>query len=208
MRLRLIFALVFLYVVTAAPAFHQREWRLIVYPASAEAAEVYFQPISPVTLRSYEGIEPFNRAFIAAEQRAETYSHDLAPPYIRHDPYQLITPYVTERGRELAALPVAGAYWSEGKIVRYRIVPLVERVKNSQAELRALLEKVEGGPLDETDASLGMGMYAELNRVVLEVNTFDQALRRRLAAKYGGLIAIQWSPCEERLVLLNRSTAI
>lgn len=208
MRLKLIFALAFLYVITAAPAFQLREWRLIVYPASVEAAEVYFQPISPVMFRSYEGIEPFNRAFIAAEQRAEAYSHDLAPPYIRHDPYRLITPYVTERGRELAALPLAVEYWSEGKIVRYRIVPKVEQVKNSHAELWTLLEKEDGGPLDETDAPLGMGMYAELNRVVLEVNTFDQALRHRLAAKYGGLIAIKWSPYEGQAVLMSRSAAM
>ncbi|MEV4380940.1 hypothetical protein [Streptosporangium sp. NPDC049644] len=202
MRPKLIFALVFLYAVTAAPPFQLRELRLIVHPASKEAAEVYFQPIHPVMLRSYEGIEPFNQAFIAAEQRAEAYSHDLAPPYIRHGPYRLVTPYVTERGRELAALPFAGTYQSEGKTVSYRIVPQAEQVKNSHAELRALLEREGDDPLDETEASLSMGIYAELNRVVLEVNAFDQNLRRRLAAKHGGLIAIQWSPFEERLKLL------
>ncbi|MCG5220703.1 hypothetical protein [Streptosporangium sp. KLBMP 9127] len=197
----MIFALVFLYVVTAPPVVQMRELRLIIYPASAEAVEVFYQPIHPVMLRSSEGIEPFNRALIAAEQRAEAYSHDLAPPYIRHDPYRLITPYVTERGRELAALPFAGAFWQEGKVVRYRIVPKVEEVKNSNAELSALFENEEYEPLDETDASLGTGIYEELNRVVLKVNAFDQDLRRRLAAKYGGLIVIRWSPGEERPVL-------
>lgn len=85
---------------------------MIVQPAANDAVEVYFTPVDLVLLRSYEGIEPFSRALEIAQQRAETYPHDLAPPYILHEPYRLVAPYVTARGRELAtsclpARPVA-----------------------------------------------------------------------------------------------------
>ncbi|MCC5580039.1 hypothetical protein IMZ11_30885 [Microtetraspora sp. AC03309] len=173
---------------------------MIVQPATNDAVEVYFTPVDLVLLRSYEGIEPFNRALEIAQRRADTYPHDLAPPYILHEPYRLVAPYVTARGRELAAPPTSGAYWSSGKSVRFRIVPRLRPVKNSQAELKTLVE-MDVGPLEETESSLAMGIEAELNRVVLEVNTFDQDLRRRLARQYGGLIAVHWEPFAQRAVL-------
>lgn len=192
MRLKTIFTLVALYVVTAAPEFLPGEWRVIVQPATNDAVEVYYQPVSPVMLRSYEGIEPFLRAQEAAQRRAETHPHDLAPPYILHDPYRLITPYVTARGRELAAPPISGVNWSDGQRIPYRIVPQVRLAENSHAELKALMEE-EPGPIGEPGV-FAMGIRPELNRVVLKTNTFDQDLRRRLAKRYGGLITLEWDP--------------
>ena len=62
MRLKAILALFAVYAVTAAPAFLPGEWKVIVQPATEDAVEVYYQPVSPVLLRSYEGIRPFQRA--------------------------------------------------------------------------------------------------------------------------------------------------
>ncbi|WP_405143867.1 hypothetical protein OG589_39900 [Sphaerisporangium sp. NBC_01403] len=196
MRLRLIFTLFALYAITAAPAFLPGEWRVIVQPATDDAVEVYYQPISPVMLRSYEGIGPFHRALEAAQVRAEAHPHDLAPPYILHEPYRLVAPCVTARGRELAAPPISGVYRSDTTVSPYMIVPQVEWAENSQAELTALME-MEDGPMEETE-SLGMGLEPELNRVVLEMNGFDQDLRRRLARHYGRLIAVKWDPFGQR----------
>ncbi|WP_127934129.1 hypothetical protein [Nonomuraea polychroma] len=166
MRLKMIFMLLVLYTITAAPLFLPGELRVVVQPATDDAVEVYYEPVSPVMLRSYEGIEPFNRAQAIAEQRAEAYPDDLAPPYIAHGgPYRLVAPYVTARGRALAAPALSGAYWSEGKQVRYDIVPQVRRVANSQAALRRVLDG--DGLLDEPGA-LGMGIDAKVNRVVVE----------------------------------------
>ncbi|MGN9844743.1 hypothetical protein ACTMTI_42105 [Nonomuraea sp. H19] len=74
-------------------------------------------------------------AAIAAEARAKAHPHDLAPQYLLHDPYRVVAPYVTERGRELAGRPVAG------------IVPLVRRVPKSQADLDAVV--IEWEPFGE-----------------------------------------------------------
>jgi hypothetical protein len=112
MRLKAIFTLFAVYAVTAAPAFLPGEWKVIVQPATEDAVEVYYQPVSPVLLRSYEGIRPFQRALEAAERRAKAFPHDLAPPYILHEPYRLIAPYVTTRGRELAS-PLIGTAGGE-----------------------------------------------------------------------------------------------
>ncbi|MEV4100243.1 hypothetical protein AB0J42_08265 [Nonomuraea sp. NPDC049649] len=200
MRLRLIFTLCALYGVVAAPTFLPGDGRIIVQPATKDAVEVYVMPVNPVLLRSYEGVEPFNRALEIAQRRAEAYPHDLAPPYILHAPYRLVVPYVTPRGRELAAPPISGAYWENGKNVRFRIVPRLRLVENSRAELETLTD-VASGPVEETEASLSLRIAPELNRVVLGVNAFDQDLRRRLARKYGGLIAVHWEPFERRMVL-------
>lgn len=196
MRVKTIFALFAVYAVTAAPEFLPGEWRVIVQPATDDAVEVYYQPVSPVMLRSYEGIGPFQRAQEAAQRRAEAHPHDLAPPYILHEPYRLVAPYVTARGRELAIPPISGVNWSDGKAIPYTIVPQVRPTENSQAELTALMEK-ERGPIDEPEV-FGMGIEPELNRIVLETNAFDQGLRRRLAKQYGGLITIEWNPFGQR----------
>jgi hypothetical protein len=136
------------------------ELRVVVQPAANDAVEVYYEPVSPVMLRSYEGIESFNRAQIIAEQRAEAYPDDLAPPYIAHGgPYRLIAPYVTARGRALATPVLSGAYWSEGKRVRFDIVPEVRRVANSQAALSWVLDG--GAELLDEPGSLGAGIDAE-----------------------------------------------
>jgi hypothetical protein len=196
MRLKTIFALFAVYVVTAAPEFLPGELRVIVQPATDDAVEVYYQPVSSVMLRSYEGIGPFLRGLEAAEQRAKTYPNDLAPPYILHEPYRLVAPYVTARGRELASPPISGVNPSDGKFIPYTVVPQVRPAENSQAALTALMES-DGGPIDEPEV-FGMGIEPELNRVVLETNAFDQDLRRRLAKQYGGLIAIEWNPLAQR----------
>ncbi|MET9246052.1 hypothetical protein [Nonomuraea sp. NPDC003709] len=201
MRVKMIFMLLLVYVVTAAPLFLPGELRVVVQPATDDAAEVYYEPVSPVMLRSYEGIEPFNRAQLLAEQRAEAYPDDLAPPYIAHGgSYRLVAPYVTTRGRALAAPVLSGAYWSEGKQVRYDIVPEVRRVANSQAALRRVLD--DGDGLLDGAGTLGAGIDAETNRVIVETNTFDQDLRHRLAEGYGGLVVVKWDPFRQRMVLL------
>lgn len=185
--------LLLVYAVTAAPLFLPGELRVVVQPATNDAVEVYYEPVSPVMLRSYEGIEPFNRAQIIAEQRAKAYPDDLAPPYIAHGgPYRLIAPYVTARGRALAAPALSGAYWSEGRQVGFDIVPEVRRVANSQAALSWVLDG--GAELLDEAGSLGAGIDAEANRVILETNTFDQDLRHRLAKRYGGLVVVKWDP--------------
>ncbi|MFI6733215.1 hypothetical protein ACIBI9_09820 [Nonomuraea sp. NPDC050451] len=200
MRLKMIFALFVVYVVTAAPLFLPGEWRVVVQPATDDAVEVYYEAISPVLVRSYEGIEPFNRAQEIARLRAEAYPDDLAPPYIAHGgSYRLIAPYVTMRGRALASPVISGAYWSEGKRVTYEITPEVRPVENSQAALTRVAES--DGPIREP-AALGMGIRAELNRVVLETDAFDQDLRRRLADQFGGLIVVQWNPFGSRARLM------
>ncbi|MFC7585129.1 hypothetical protein ACFQYP_16335 [Nonomuraea antimicrobica] len=99
MPLKIVFVLLVVYAVTAAPLFLPGELRVVVQPGTDDAAEVYYEAVSPVMLRSYEGTEPFNRAQLLAEQRAEAYPEDLAPPYIAHGAtYRLVAPYVTARG--------------------------------------------------------------------------------------------------------------
>ncbi|MFG3437784.1 hypothetical protein ACGF0J_11140 [Nonomuraea sp. NPDC047897] len=185
-------ALCAVYVVTAAPAFLPGGWRVIVQPAAHDRVEVYYQPASADLLRSSEGIGPFLRAWEAAQRRAETHPHDLAPPYVLHKPYRLVAPYVTARGRALAASPISGTHWSGRRHVSYRIVPRVRPAENSHAELKALMEE-EPGPIAEPAVS-AMGIRPELNRVVLRADTFDQELRRRLATRYGRLVTLEWDP--------------
>ncbi|WP_219498734.1 hypothetical protein [Nonomuraea ceibae] len=196
MRLKAILALFAVYAVTAAPEFLPGGWRVIVQPATSDAAEVYYHPVSPVLLRSHEGIEPFQDAQQAALRRAELHPHDLAPPYILYEPYRLVAPYVTARGRALASPPISGVSRSDGKPVPYVIVPQVRPAENSQAELTALME-AERGPIDEPEV-WGMGIRPELNRIVLQTNAFDQGLRRRIAKQYGGLVTIEWDPSGQR----------
>ncbi|MFC4118240.1 hypothetical protein [Nonomuraea zeae] len=199
MRLKTIFTLLAVYAVTAAPAVLLGEWRVIVQPASDDAVEVYYELVEPVLVRSYEGIEPFNRAQQMAEERAAAHPDDLAPPYIAHGgPYRLVAPYVTARGRELAAPALSGEYWSEGSRITYSIVPEVRAVANSHAALHRVMD--DDGPIREP-AAFAMGIDAELNRVVLRTNAFDQGLRRRLAGRYGGLITVEWNPFGQRAVL-------
>ncbi|MER6000205.1 hypothetical protein ABT120_16670 [Nonomuraea angiospora] len=57
------------------------------------------------------------------------------------------------------------------------------------------------GPLDGA-GTLGAGIDAETNRVIVETNTFDQDLRHRLAERYGGLVVVKWDPFRQRMVLL------
>jgi hypothetical protein len=199
MRLKAIFALLAVYAVTAAPAFLPGEWRVIVQPATEDAVEVYYQPVSPVMLRSYEGIRPFRRALEAAERRAKAHPYDLAPPYILHEPYRLIAPYVTMRGRELASPLISGVDWPDGVTTPYAVMPQVRPAENSQAALQALMKRGRG--LMDGPEALGMGISPELNRVILKTNAFDQGLRRRLATQYGTLIAIEWDPLARPLQL-------
>ncbi|TYB56544.1 hypothetical protein FXF51_42935 [Nonomuraea sp. PA05] len=192
MRLKTIFALFLVYLVTAAPLFLPGELRVVLQPATGDGVEVFYEVTSPVMLRSYEGIEPFNRARLLAEQRAEAYPDDLGPPYIAHGgAYRLVAPYVTERGRALATPVISGVYWQDGRRVRFDIVPEVRRVANSQAALSRLRESTAGS---EEPAVHAGGIDAEVNRIVLETNVFDPGLRRRLAERYGGLVMVKWDP--------------
>nr|SBO95991.1 hypothetical protein BN4615_P5507 [Nonomuraea gerenzanensis] len=197
----MIFALLLAYAVTAAPVFLPGELRVVVQPATPDGAEVFYEPFSPVLLRSYENIEPYNRAQLLAAQRAEAYPDDLAPPYIAHGgSYRLIAPYVTERGRALATPVISGVYWDQGQRVRFDIVPEVRRVANSQAELSRLFE---GGPdlLDEPGV-YGASIDEEANRIVIETNIFDPDLRHRLAERHGGLVMVKWDPFGQPMQLL------
>jgi hypothetical protein len=172
---------------------------VIVQPATEDAVEVYYEPVSPEMLRSYEGIRPFHRALEAAERRVKAHPHDLAPPYILHEPYRLIAPYVTMRGRELASPLISGVDWPDGVTTPYAIMPQVRPAENSQAALRALMEMGRG--LMYEPGALGMGIRPEFNRVILKTNAFDQDLRRRLAKQYGSLIAVEWDPLARPLQL-------
>ncbi|MFI9593578.1 hypothetical protein [Nonomuraea sp. NPDC052265] len=201
MRLKVILTLFAVYAVTAVPVYVPGEWRVIVQPAAGDAVEVYYR-LRPPMPRSYVSIGPYSQAIQVAQRRAETYPYDLAPPYLLYAPYRLVVPYVTPRGHELAASPISGADRSYGKPDPYRIVPQVRRARNSQAALTALLEDREHGrPIDEPEV-LGMHVEAELNRIVVETNTFSQELRRRLARRYGGLVTMDWDPLRQPMQLL------
>ncbi|MEV0613680.1 hypothetical protein AB0I81_10195 [Nonomuraea sp. NPDC050404] len=196
MRLKMIFILGLVYAVTAAPLFLPGELRMIVQPATADAAEVYFQPVSPGMRGSYKDLGRFIRALQIAEQRARAYPDDLAPPYIAFgSPHRLIAPYVTVRGRALASPVISEAYWSEGKRIRYDIVPEVRRVAHSQTALSRTVSR-EHWPLAEP-AAHSMWIDEKTNRVIIQTTTFDQALRRRLAQRYGGVVAVKWAPFEQ-----------
>ncbi|MET8002892.1 hypothetical protein [Nonomuraea glycinis] len=201
MRLKAILTLFAVYAVTAVPVSLPGRWRVIVQPAADDAVEVYYELRSPAP-RSAVSIGPFYQAIQAAQRRAEIYPHDLAPPYLLYAPYRLVAPYVTPRGQELAAPPISGVDWSYGKPIPYRIVPQVQLVRNSQAELTTLTEDREHPrPIDEPEV-LGMHIEPELNRVVVETDSFSQDLRRRLAKRYGGLVTIDWDPLRPPMLLL------
>lgn len=134
--------------------------------------------------RSYEGIQAHQSALEVAEQRARAHPDDLAPPYILPEPYRVVAPFVTDRGRELAAPPLAGVYRTDGGAnVAVTIAPEVKRVRNSLAALSELMEE-EPGPIREEGVH-AMGVEPELNRVRLIAGTFTQDLRHRLAQRYG-----------------------
>ncbi|MFC5829159.1 hypothetical protein [Nonomuraea insulae] len=187
MRLRMIFALLVLYGVFAGFEYDPAGWRLILQPATRDAAEVYWQPVDDLDVSSPEGLEPYNRALIAAEDRAAAHPRDLAPPYLLYDTRTLVVPYVTELGRELAGARMAAD------------VPQVRRqVAHSQAELKAVVENRADRPINEEHV-MAMGIRAELNRVNVLSNTLDQGLRRRIAAKWGDLVVIEWNPFAQPL---------
>ncbi|MDR8407833.1 hypothetical protein MTP10_03670 [Nonomuraea sp. 3-1Str] len=193
MRLKAGLALFAVYAVTAVPVCLPGGWRVIVQPAADDAVEVYYALGSPAP-RSDVGIGPFHQAVQAAQRRAESYPHDLAPPYLLYAPYRLVAPYATPRGQQLASPPISGVDTAYGKPLPYRIVPQVRPVRNSQTALTTLTEDREHGrPIDEPEVS-GMHIEPELNRVVVETNAFSQDLRRRLAKRYGGLVTMDWDP--------------
>jgi hypothetical protein len=201
MRLKAILTLFAVYAVTAVPVCLPSGWRVIVQPAADDAVEVYYTLGSPAP-RSDVGIGPFNQAIQAAQRRAETYPHDLAPPYLLYAPYRLVAPYVTPRGQQLASPPISGVDRAYGKPLPYRIVPQVRLVRNSQAALTTLTEDTEHiRPIDEPEV-LGIHIEPELNRVVVETNAFSQGLRRRLAKRYGGLVTMDWDPLRRPMRLL------
>jgi hypothetical protein len=201
MRLKAILTLFAVYAVTAVPVCLPGGWRVIVQPAADDAVEVYYKLRSPVP-ESYVSIGPFNQALQAAQRRAETYPHDLAPPYLLYAPFRLVAPYVTPRGQELASPPISGVDRPYGKPIPYWIVPQVRLVKNSQAALTTLTEDREHGrPIDEPEV-LGMYIEPELNRIVVETNVFSQGLRHRLAKRYGGLVTMDWDPLRRPMQLL------
>ncbi|MGW2154552.1 hypothetical protein [Nonomuraea sp. NPDC001699] len=201
MRLKVILTLFAVYAVTAVPVSMPGEWRVIVQPAAGDAAEVYYKLRSSMP-RWYVSLGPFSQAIQIAERRAETHPHDLAPPYLLYAPYRLVAPYVTPRGQELASLPISGVDRSYGRPDPYRIVPQVRPVRNSRAALTALTEDGEQGrPIDEPEV-LAMFIEPELNRIVVETNTFSQDLRRRLARRYGALVTIDWDPLRRPMQLL------
>ncbi|MGV9306177.1 hypothetical protein ACWDLG_22595 [Nonomuraea sp. NPDC003727] len=87
MRLKVIFTLFALYAVTAAPEFLPGEGRVILQPATADAVEVYCQPVSPVLRRSYEGIGPFQRPFrITPLPRPAENSHAALTALMEEEP--------------------------------------------------------------------------------------------------------------------------
>lgn len=178
-----------LYAVAASPAFIMDGFRVIIYPATHDAAEVYLQPVEPVLVRSFVGIEPYNLAAEVADKRAAANPHDLAPPYILHDPYRLVAPYITPRGRQLAAAPI------------FSIVPETPRARHSLAQLEGLMN-AEHGPMEVEPDLFAMSVEPELNRVVVETNVLDQGMRRRLARTYGDLVTIHWDPNAEPAILL------
>ncbi|NUW46318.1 hypothetical protein [Nonomuraea rhodomycinica] len=201
MRLKAILTLFAVYAVTAVPVCMPGGWRVIVQPAADDAVEVYYA-LRPSAPRFAVSIGPFYQAIQVAQQRAEAYPHDLAPPYLLYTPYRLVAPYVTPRGQELASQAISGVDQSHGKPTPYRIVPQVRSVRNSQAALTTLTEDTQHRrPIDEREV-LAMYIEPELNRIVVETTTFSQELRRRLAKRYGGLVTMDWDPLRQPMQLL------
>ncbi|WP_424530031.1 hypothetical protein ACOZ38_10720 [Sphaerisporangium viridialbum] len=198
--LRVIVTLLVLYALTLGPA-SPVSGRLVVEPATSETVEVFTMDWSDFLNEPYNSrIEPFNHALDAAMQRVEAHPKDLAPPYLLKRPYRLVAPYITERGRALAAAPLSGVAWPDNVRTPFTIIPVVRQVRHSQAELEAVLDAVVSPAGDPR--ILGGGIDAERNRAVIEVNDVDLRLRLRLAQEYGSdLVAIQWSPGDTRRYL-------
>jgi hypothetical protein len=188
-----ILALFVLYSVTLGAA-SPVTGRLVVERATSEAVEVFTVDWAAFLNEPYDSrIEPFNYALDAATQRVEAHPKDLAPPYLLKRPYRLVAPYITERGRALAAAPLTGVAWPDHVRTPFTIIPVVRQVRHSRAELETVLDAVMS-PADDLRVLSGY-IDAERNRAVIEVNDVDLRLRRRLAQEYGSdLVAVQWSP--------------
>ncbi|MEV7807387.1 hypothetical protein AB0O28_31015 [Microbispora sp. NPDC088329] len=191
--LRVILTVFVLYALTLGPA-SQVSGRLVVERATPEAVEVFTEDVAGFLNEPYDSrIEPFNYAMDAAMKRVEAHPKDLAPPYLLKRPYRLVSPYITERGRALAAAPLTGVAWPDHVRTPFTIIPAVRRVRHSRAELESVLDAVM--PPGGDPRILSGYVDAERNRAVIEVNDVDLRLRRRLAREYGpDLIAVQWSP--------------
>ncbi|GIH66597.1 hypothetical protein [Microbispora siamensis] len=194
--LRVILAMFVLYALTLGPA-SPVPGRLVVERATSEAVEVFTMDLTDFLDEPYDSrIEPFNHALDAAMQRVEAHPKDLAPPYLLKRPYRLVAPYITDRGRALAAAPLTGVAWPDQVQTPFTIIPVVRQVRHSRAELEAVLDAVMSPPDDPR--ILSGHIDAERNRAVIEVDDVDVRLRRRLAREYGSdLIAIQWSPGDD-----------
>lgn len=199
-RFRTISAFFGLYLALAAPVFLPGDWRLVVQPATPDAAEVYVEPLNWLDFWVWSvDIEPFNHALDPAEELALKHPRDLGPPYLIYErPFRLVFPYTTVTGKALAAAPITVWLWHDGRMNRYVIVPEIRRVRHGIGELRAIQE---GMTLDEVPGLLSVGVDAEHNRVQIQANRFDQEVRRRLALAYGDKVAIKWTPFEEMAVL-------
>ncbi len=176
--------------------------RLVVERATSEAVEVFTEDVAAFLNEPYDSaIEPFNHALDAAMRRVEGHPKDLAPPYLLKRPYRLVSPYITERGRALAAAPLTGVAWPDHVRTPFTIIPVVRQVRHSQAELDTVLDAVMSPPDDPR--VLSGHIDAERNRAVIEVNDVDLRLRRRLAQEYGSdLVAVLWSPGGTRMHLV------
>ncbi|SIS12260.1 hypothetical protein SAMN05421833_12947 [Microbispora rosea] len=193
----MILTLFILYALTLGPA-SPVSGRFVVERATPEAVEVFTMDWSDWLKEPYDSrIEPFNYALDAAMQRTEAHPKDLAPPYLLKRPYRLVAPYITERGRALAAAPLTGVAWPDHVRTPFTIIPVVRQVRHSKAELEAVLDALMSPAGDPR--ILGGHIDVERNRAVIEVNDVDLQLRRQLAQEYGSdLVAIQWSPGEAR----------
>ncbi|GGK65678.1 hypothetical protein Ppa06_21870 [Planomonospora parontospora subsp. parontospora] len=198
--LRAFVALLLLYGITAAPAF-LLPGKVILQHATAESVEVHWEPPDVLDEPYDSRIEPYNHALGLAQDRAEAYPEDLAPPYLLRHPWRLVAPHASARGRELAAAPLRGVSWPDGVRTPFTITPEVRQARNSTAELMAVME-LDPGPLAD-ERVFGAGIDPERNLVVLDVNAFDQGLRRRLAREYGSdLVALRWDPFGGPAILL------
>ncbi|MBG0816950.1 hypothetical protein [Planomonospora sp. ID82291] len=192
--------LLLLYGITAVPAF-LLPGKVILQHATAESVEVHWEPPDILDEPYDSRIEPYNHALDLAQGRAEAHPDDLAPPYLLRHPWRLVAPYTSAHGRELAVAPLRGVSWPNGVRTPFTITPEVRRARNSTAELMAVLE-LDPGPLAD-DRVFGAGIDPERNLVILDVNAFDQELRRRLAREYGSdLVTLRWDPWGGPAVLL------
>ncbi|WP_433425280.1 hypothetical protein ACQP1V_20275 [Microtetraspora malaysiensis] len=191
--LRAILTLSVLYALTLGPA-PMVSGRVVVERATSGAVEVFTMDWTDFLNEPYDSrIEPFNHALDEAMQRVEAHPKDLASPYLLKRPFRLVAPYVTERGRGLAAAPITGVAWPDQVRTPFTIIPVVRQVRHSRAELEAVLDAVM--PPGGDPRILAGHIDAERNRAEIEVNDVDLRLRRRLAQEYGSdMVAILWSP--------------